>query len=45
LVEGEQSEDEEGFVPIAIGLAGEGLDLVVDAFIRMGKVSGIPPPL
>jgi hypothetical protein len=32
LVEGEQFEDEEDFVPIAIGLGGEGLDLVVDAF-------------
>jgi hypothetical protein len=32
LVEGEQFEDEETFIPAAIGLAGEGLDLVVDTF-------------
>jgi hypothetical protein len=31
LVEGEQFEDEEGFVQIAIGLPGKRLDLVVDA--------------
>jgi hypothetical protein len=31
-VEGEQFEDEETFIPAAIGLAGEGLDLAVDAF-------------
>jgi len=34
-VEGKQFEDEAGFDPIAIGLAGEGLDPVVDPFIRM----------
>jgi len=32
LVQGEQLEDEESFVPTAIGLAGESLELVVDAF-------------
>jgi len=31
-VKGEQFGDEEGSVPVAIGLAGEGFDLVVAAF-------------
>jgi hypothetical protein len=32
MVEGGQFEDEQGFVPIALSLMGEGVDPVVDAF-------------
>jgi hypothetical protein len=32
LVEGEEFKDAEDFIPMAIGLAGEGVNLVADAF-------------
>ena len=44
VVEGEQLEDKEGFIPVAVGLAGEGLDLVVHA-LHFGFIREVWPCL